>query len=118
MASGPNWNFSSREVRAAFVIKPILRENGMANANGESSYWHLTDVQVTKCLALANDGMNQQAIVTKIGCGKSTVDHLINSYQFETFAQHTRFKGSTFKTSKSDDCYLTLTAKCNFDQFF
>jgi len=100
----------------AFVIEPILHENGMANANGESSYWHLTDVQITKCLALTNDGMNQRAIATKIGCGKSTVGRLINRYRFETFAQHTRSKGPAFKTSKSDDSHLTLTAKRNFDQ--
>jgi len=45
----------------------------MANTNGESSYQHLTDIQVTKCLALAKSGMKQRAIATEIACSKSTV---------------------------------------------
>ena len=88
----------------------------MANTNGESSYQHLTDVQVTKCLALAKSGMKQRAIATEIACSKSTVGRLINHYRFETFAQRTRPKGPAFKTSKSDDRHLIVTAKRNFDR--
>jgi len=75
----------------------------MPETNPESSYRHLTDVQVTKCLALAKGGMKQRAIATEIGCSKSTVGRITRRYQFETFAQRMPTPGPTLKTSVSDN---------------
>ena len=88
----------------------------MANANAKANYRHLTDVQVTKCLALAKGGAKQRAIATEIGCSKSTVGRLINRYHFETFVGRTPPKGPALKTSKTDDRRLIVTAKRNFDR--
>ena len=91
-------------------------DNNMAKADAEASYRHLTDVQVTKCLALAKGGAKQRAIATEIGCSKSTVGRLVNRYHFETFVGRTPPKGPALKTSKSDDRHLIVTAKRNFDR--
>ena len=79
-------------------------------------YWHLTDIQVTKYLALAKGRMKQRAIATEIRCSKSMVGRITRRYQFETFAQRTPTPGPTLKTSISDNRHLLIIAKCNFDR--
>jgi transposase len=81
-----------------------------------SGYRHLTDVEVMKCLTLAECGKTQRAIAAEVKCTKSTVGRVLRDYNYETFTQRKPHPGPARITSKRDDMHLVVTAKRNYDR--
>jgi DDE superfamily endonuclease/Transposase/Helix-turn-helix domain len=78
-----------------------------------SGYNHLTDVQVTKCLALAQFKTPQEEIARELGCNQSTISRVLKAHKYETFQGRVSTPGPARKTTIADDRLLIRIAKKN-----
>jgi len=81
-----------------------------------SSYKHLTDVEIVKCLTLAKNNCKQEAIANELGCSQSTVQCALTKYTYKTFVTRKQTPGQQRKTTTEDDRHLIVTAKCHYNK--
>jgi len=74
---------------------------------------HLLDVNIGKVLGLAKAELPQQEIMNLINCSKKAVQHMVETYDFNTFQGHNPHREYKHKTTKCEDRYIACALKQN-----
>jgi len=72
---------------------------------------HLTDSEISRILTFAYINWSTWDIVQIVGCGRSTVSHILRTYDCDSFVSWTRTRVCKWKTTKHEDRILTQCAK-------
>src|SRR5437762_3937418 len=87
----------------------------MNQNNPPSGYTHFMDVQVECCLSLDHAGWSLRPIAKEVGCGKSTVERVLQDYDYDTFVTRKKHPGPACKTTEIDDRLLLRVVKKHYD---
>jgi len=74
---------------------------------------HLTDIDIAKIVALGKVLIPCREIAALMKCGKSAVQHMLTTYQFETFQGRNVRREYQRKTTKREDRYIERALKEN-----